>query len=94
MNQYLLKWNRSLWSLFLLTYSPLEEAASLSIAVRKDQNSPLNTPSMTQYSREEKERVHLYKWRGRLTRISLPKTCMALALFCSYFSKFPNKHLT
>ncbi|KAF9671870.1 hypothetical protein SADUNF_Sadunf12G0095000 [Salix dunnii] len=31
---------------------------SVSIAVRKDQNSPLNTPSMTQYSREGKERYN------------------------------------
>ncbi|KAL9335577.1 hypothetical protein Peur_072758 [Populus x canadensis] len=98
MKQYLLKWHCWLGGQccgpFLLTYSPLQPCVerergegrggrkSVSIAVRKDQNSPLNTPSMTQYSRVGKERVHLQKWRGGVTRVPLPKTCMARAFFC------------
>uniref|UniRef100_A0A2K1XLV5 Uncharacterized protein n=1 Tax=Populus trichocarpa TaxID=3694 RepID=A0A2K1XLV5_POPTR len=30
----------------------------------------------------KKREVHLYKWRGRVTRIPLPKTCTARALLC------------
>ncbi|KAJ6374706.1 hypothetical protein OIU78_030233 [Salix suchowensis] len=52
----------------------------------KGRDSPLNTPSMTQYTRERKKReVHLYKWRGRVTRIPLPKSCTARAFPSSIF---------